>query len=281
MGKEILIDEPTTQNEWMWTIRDARELSSNQKAILWAIASRYPNIYPSYQRIADDAGMHRRSAIRVVNSLEGTWLRKIARLDDAGDSTSNMYELRTPDNLKIRVIMKGNDEYEFRGVVTQDHHLVTQDHQGSDTAPPQVVTQGHQGSDTGPLKAVREEIKEAENEADKPTADAVGVKTSDFSGSASGNNPARRAEQEIALPGKDPDLAKAPDLADLDPVPPRRFRFWVHESKPLWEFGRVKPPGSSWKETRRQDIPGGFCRRSLTGDLFMHSNHYQKDKERK
>lgn len=112
---------------WMRLVRDS-DLPTAARVVAWAVglrADQHGACFPSYERIAQDTGIHRRSAIRHIKQLADTgWLIPIGRCNGHGHQ-SNMYQL-----VDGRLWKTG-------GVVTQDHPLVTQDHPpGSDTGPP-------------------------------------------------------------------------------------------------------------------------------------------------
>ena len=60
-----------------------------QLSVLWVLQSYYPNIWPSYPKIAQDAKMSRSSVIRTVNELvELGLLQKQYRIDELNQKTN-------------------------------------------------------------------------------------------------------------------------------------------------------------------------------------------------
>jgi hypothetical protein len=58
---------PRSIQEWLWLVRDDRTLSGTEKSILFAMASRYPNIHPGYEELARDSGNNKRTVMDGIN----------------------------------------------------------------------------------------------------------------------------------------------------------------------------------------------------------------------
>lgn len=64
-------------------------IDPHQLAVLWVLQSYYPNIWPSYSTIAQDAGMCRSKVIHTVEQLCSLgWLQKVSRTDEHGQKTN-------------------------------------------------------------------------------------------------------------------------------------------------------------------------------------------------
>ena len=78
-------------------------IDPHQLAVLWVLQSYYPNIWPSYSTIAQDAGMCRSKVIHTVEQLCSLgWLQKINRLDENGKTSFKVnpsFELKHIDEL--------------------------------------------------------------------------------------------------------------------------------------------------------------------------------------
>ena len=60
-----------------------------QLSVLWVLQSYYPNIWPSYTKIAEDAKMSRSKVITTVDELvELNLLQKQFRIDESGQRTN-------------------------------------------------------------------------------------------------------------------------------------------------------------------------------------------------
>lgn len=78
-------------------------LAPNQLAVLWVLQSYYPQIFPSYERIANDTQLSRSTVIRVIKQLAADgWLVKTDRFAENGQ-TSNVYEVRVWDNRGVNL----------------------------------------------------------------------------------------------------------------------------------------------------------------------------------
>lgn len=78
-------------------------LAPNQLAVLWVLQSYYPQIFPSYERIAQDTQLSRSTVIRVIKQLAADgWLVKTDRFQKNGQ-TSNVYEVRVWDNRGVNL----------------------------------------------------------------------------------------------------------------------------------------------------------------------------------
>ena len=76
------------------------KVTPNQLAVIWALQSYYPNIWPSYQTIAKDAMMSPRTVIRTVNQLvELGLLQKQIRIDENNQMT-NCYRVTVWQHFK-------------------------------------------------------------------------------------------------------------------------------------------------------------------------------------
>ena len=124
----------------------AAKLSANEKFVLLCInsfASAEGECFPGYDRIAERTGLTRRTAIRIVKTLESLGvITRLTRHKPNGVNDSNFYRVLY-DNL----VSQGDT-----GSLTR----VTQDHPKGDTGSlggchriTTRVTQDHQGSDTG------------------------------------------------------------------------------------------------------------------------------------
>ena len=71
-----------------------------QLSVLWVLQSYYPNIWPSYTKIAEDAKMSRSKVITTVDELvELNLLQKQFRIDESGQRT-NCYRVTIWNQLK-------------------------------------------------------------------------------------------------------------------------------------------------------------------------------------
>ncbi len=76
-------------------------IDPHQLAVLWVLQSYYPNIYPSYSKIAVDAGMCRSKVIHTVEQLCSLgWLQKVSRTDEHGQKT-NAYRVTVWHECKV------------------------------------------------------------------------------------------------------------------------------------------------------------------------------------
>ena len=65
------------------------KVTPHQLTVLWVLQSYYPNIWPSYSTIAEDAMMSRRKVIKTVDELlELNLLQKQFRIDEKGQRTN-------------------------------------------------------------------------------------------------------------------------------------------------------------------------------------------------
>jgi Helix-turn-helix domain len=94
--------------------------------------------WPSYQRIADDVGMSRRSIIEAVKwCAENGWLGVVKRGSDHGDSETNEYRIRIPVGGGAAIALPSEGEFEAEGgsaVISLG--VVQQFHQGGEMAAP-------------------------------------------------------------------------------------------------------------------------------------------------
>ena len=78
-----------------------------QLAVLWVLQSYYPNIWPSYNTIAKDAGMSRGKVMHVVEQLVSLgWLQKVERHDEHGQKP-NAYRVTVWHECQIPAPMRG------------------------------------------------------------------------------------------------------------------------------------------------------------------------------
>lgn len=121
----------------LFAVRDRRDLSAPQKATMVALVLRANDesrCWPSYERLAGDAAISRRTAIDAVRSLETAGLlRREAARDEAGDAAPNVYVIT------LGVVQ---DDHQ---VVQEPHHLVQETHHGGAPAAPRVVQEPHWG----------------------------------------------------------------------------------------------------------------------------------------
>ena len=76
-------------------------INPHQLAVLWVLQSYYPNIWPSYSTIANDAGMCRTKVIHTVEQLCSLgWLQKVSRTDEHGQKT-NAYRVTVWHECKV------------------------------------------------------------------------------------------------------------------------------------------------------------------------------------
>ena len=76
-------------------------IDPHQLAVLWVLQSYYPNIWPSYSTIAQDAGMCRSKVIHTVEQLCSLgWLQKVSRTDEHGQKT-NAYRVTVWHECKV------------------------------------------------------------------------------------------------------------------------------------------------------------------------------------
>ena len=76
-------------------------IDPHQLAVLWVLQSYYPNIWPSYSTIAQDAGMCRSKVIHTVEQLCCLgWLQKVSRTDEHGQKT-NAYRVTVWHECKV------------------------------------------------------------------------------------------------------------------------------------------------------------------------------------
>ena len=85
-------------NAYRWAKSWSGGLSGPQLSVLLALADRFNDdkgcAWPSYDTIARDTRLSRRTAIRAIDALAGLGLVGVQhRRDKAGDSTSNCYTL--------------------------------------------------------------------------------------------------------------------------------------------------------------------------------------------
>jgi hypothetical protein len=120
-------------------------------------------VYPSYQTIADEAGIDRRSAMRAVRTLAAVGLVHVPPRDPAGPRDANRITLLHVEKLhcqrndeagraereeyRRRIVEERGLTLNARGMVTLAA-LVTHSHQASDTQSPALVTHSHQASDS-------------------------------------------------------------------------------------------------------------------------------------
>jgi Helix-turn-helix domain len=114
--------------------------------------------WPSYQRIADDVGMSRRSIIEAVKwCAENGWLAVSRRDSDHGDSETNEYRIRIPVGGSAAIAPPSEGE---GGSATIALGVVQQFHQGSEMAAPK------EGREEGTLN--EEEEKHYPHSPQKP-----------------------------------------------------------------------------------------------------------------
>ena len=136
-------------------VRDS-DLSLNERIVIVMLTSRANDrgqAHPSLQRIADDCGMSRRSAIRAIADLESKGWVRCARRRANNQHTASVYTVLRPRAL-VPESHHGGDHETLR-VVSVSHHggdtasppLVPESHQGSAYESPRVVPDSHRGSD--------------------------------------------------------------------------------------------------------------------------------------
>ena len=69
------------------------KVTPNQLSVIWVLQSYYPNIWPSYQTIAKDAKMSRRTVIRTVNELLDLKLLQKQYRTDENNQRTNCYRV--------------------------------------------------------------------------------------------------------------------------------------------------------------------------------------------
>lgn len=125
-------------------IFDRKELSSLQKLAYLYFERRADSenkSFPSYQRIADDLSIKRRTAITLVESLIDLGLLvKEQRNKENGSKTSNLYILMPLEVLDEQAILQNNNN---QGSDLRSPEVVIYDHQGSDLRSPGVVIYDH------------------------------------------------------------------------------------------------------------------------------------------
>jgi hypothetical protein len=100
-------------------IFDRKDLSANEKLVYLYFCRRANSenkAWPSYQRIADDCGLSRRTVIDVIKKLiNKNLLRKNTRLDQAGNHTSNEYLLLPMTIYNTRSSLNAGSEVDALG----------------------------------------------------------------------------------------------------------------------------------------------------------------------
>lgn len=110
----------TTAYAWMRRIRDREDIPASTKAVavmLGLRANRENECHPTYNRIAQDTGLHRRTVIREIKRLESLGLILVIPNKTPRGDTANIY-----------VLIHNTSPAEEGGV--------THDHPPSDTRPP-------------------------------------------------------------------------------------------------------------------------------------------------
>ncbi|MET3229452.1 UNVERIFIED_ORG: hypothetical protein ABIC54_001626 [Burkholderia sp. 1263] len=122
--------------------------------------------WPSYQKIADDVGVSRRSTIGAVKwCAQNGWLGVVKRNSGHGDNETNEYRIRIPRAFKS-----------LPDVGSELASLGSEAEGGSGLASPEVVKQIHQGSELASPKQGRE--KGSSNEEDTTHSFAIAHESS-------------------------------------------------------------------------------------------------------
>lgn len=126
--------------------------------------------FPSYQTIADDVGISRRSAIKTVGDcVENGWLAIRKRSKAPGHNDTNVYELTPRPDIWCATSDRQPAEDCAAQVAT-----VKENHRGGDRRSLGVVNVVHQGSDRRSLKqGSNEETNEEESKEHRSAADAA------------------------------------------------------------------------------------------------------------
>ncbi|WP_124829446.1 MULTISPECIES: hypothetical protein [unclassified Burkholderia] len=125
--------------------------------------------FPSYQAIADDVGISRRSAIKTVGDcVENGWLAVRKRSKAPGHNDTNVYGLTLHPE-----IWRSSSGRECAKDCVAPAAVVNDDHRGSEPRSPGVVIHDHQGSEPhSPKQGSNEERNEERNE-EESVADAT------------------------------------------------------------------------------------------------------------
>ncbi|MCB9584382.1 MAG: helix-turn-helix domain-containing protein [Polyangiaceae bacterium] len=125
-------------------MRDS-DLSLNERIVIVMLTSRaneQGRAHPSLQRIADDCGMSRRSAIRAIADLESKGWIRCSRQRAEKQHIPSVYTVvqhRSASEMPVPQSHQGSDR--------ESPPLVTESHQGGDHETPRVVTDSHRGGD--------------------------------------------------------------------------------------------------------------------------------------